>query len=398
MEVFKQLLTCLDAPYLTEYGNKFELRYSSARHPDVMNAFYALGMQEQDNEKFLFKELDLSDAKVRPVVVSNSLGMVWISDTWIPGSAVEGVYILGPVFLDDYSPRQIERQLAEFNLSVPMKKRFMEYIRELPVISLNRFYEYGIMLHYCIWKEKIAVSDFFYADMRNHPEKETLYQARHGTLAVEQEVLRHVEEGNLEYEKMLDHALSVGELGRMGDGSYLRQEKNTVIMFITLCSRAAIRGGLPSETAFYLCDEYMRKVEAAEDLSSLTYVNREMFRDFVVRVHRQKLSRTTLSPQIKKACDYISTHVEEKADIHFLANYLGYSDYYFSSRFKQETGMSVREYSMRCKIDRAKVLLRETGDSVQEIAVGLGFSSQSYFGEVFREMEGMSPVEYRERQ
>lgn len=397
IDVFKQLLCCLDSAYLTEYGADFSVRYSSAPHPDVMVAFYALGMQEQDPEKFLYRETDLSHMRVRPVVVSNALGMVWISDAWILRGKVERIFVLGPVFLDDYSLRDIEHQLTSYDLSVSLKKNFLGYIRQLPVVALNRFYEHGLMLHYCIWEEKISVSDLTYADMKKYPKQEVWREVRHGTYGAEREVLRQVENGNLEYEQALHHALSAGELGRMGDGTYLRQEKNTVIMFTTLCSRAAIKGGLPSETAFCLCDLYVRKVEEAEDLSALTQVRRKMYHDFVLRVHRQKLNEHKISPQIKRACDYMELHVNDKADIHSLAKYLGYSDYYFSSLFKKETGMSVREYSMRVKVESAKIYLKESGKTMAEISEELGFSSQSYFGEVFRELEGISPMEYRQR-
>lgn len=154
---------------------------------------------------------------------------------------------------------------------------------------------------------------------------------------------------------------------------------------------------MPSETAYDLCDTYIRRTEETQDLGSLTLLNREMFHDFVVRVHRQKINARNISPQIAKACDYICLHLNEKVDIHFLAQYLGYSDYYFSNKFKQEVGMTVRDFVMEQKVEKAKSMLCNTTDSILEISVALGYGSQSYFGEVFRKFTGMTPVEYRNK-
>ena len=47
------------------------------------------------------------------------------------------------------------------------------------------------------------------------------------------------------------------------------------------------------------------------------------------------------------------------------------------------------------KIERAKILLRAGKQSIQEIAEQLGIQSQSYFGQQFKKVTGMTPGEYR---
>lgn len=94
-------------------------------------------------------------------------------------------------------------------------------------------------------------------------------------------------------------------------------------------------------------------------------------------------------------CGYC-LYPEKKHTIHLLAAMIGYTDYYFSTRFKKETGMSVRDYVMQAKINSAEMLLRETDSSMADIAARLGFGSQSHFGSVFRKMTGMTPTEYQE--
>ena len=59
---------------------------------------------------------------------------------------------------------------------------------------------------------------------------------------------------------------------------------------------------------------------------------------------------------------------------------------------------SLTNYIKYVRIERAKLLLPATGLSLQEIADRLHFCSRSYFGKVFHEVVGCSPLEYRQKQ
>ena len=61
--------------------------------------------------------------------------------------------------------------------------------------------------------------------------------------------------------------------------------------------------------------------------------------DFVHRVH-QLHEKTGISPQIRKCCDYIQIHTEDKISLHDIAGICGYSPEHLSRKFKKETGMS----------------------------------------------------------
>lgn len=64
--------------------------------------------------------------------------------------------------------------------------------------------------------------------------------------------------------------------------------------------------------------------------------------------------------------------------------------------FKECTGMTVGAYATGLKVKEAKRLLRATDKPLSEIAQYLGFSSQSYFQNVFKRGTGVTPGEYRE--
>ena len=58
-------------------------------------------------------------------------------------------------------------------------------------------------------------------------------------------------------------------------------------------------------------------------------------------------------------------------------------------------GITIMNYAKKIRIERAKVLLLTTNESILEIALTLGFHDQSHFYKVFKSFTGMSPSKYR---
>ena len=200
-------------------------------------------------------------------------------------------------------------------------------MRKLPIISLNRIFEYAVMLHFCVTGEKITISDLRYYE--NTQQSAGLYIQRempdaHGTYEGEQEMLRMVREGDLNYQAHMDKLSVTGHLGKLSNGNPLRQMKNTVLVCITLFSRAAIEGGLTPEVSYTLTDYYFQSVEACSAITDLVEIAHTMQADFIGRVHRCRTGN--LSRPIRDCCEYISLHLEDKLTLAALAQQTGYTE------------------------------------------------------------------------
>lgn len=73
---------------------------------------------------------------------------------------------------------------------------------------------------------------------------------------------------------------------------------------------------------------------------------------------------------------------------------LGFSKSYIKSQFKKKTGISVIQYYINLKIDKAKKLLSQQKFTISEISDMLGFSSVYYFSRQFKMQTDMTPTEY----
>ncbi|KAF0235494.1 MAG: melR, partial [bacterium] len=61
------------------------------------------------------------------------------------------------------------------------------------------------------------------------------------------------------------------------------------------------------------------------------------------------------------------------------------------------TGLTPNNYLIAVRIEQAKRLLIETDESMVNISLAVGYSSQSHFTKVFRTFTGLTPTKYRER-
>lgn len=93
---------------------------------------------------------------------------------------------------------------------------------------------------------------------------------------------------------------------------------------------------------------------------------------------------------------YIDLHFKESLTLDLLAEEAHMNKHYLSHAFKREYGISPINYMISKRIEESKYLLTETDLSLSQISQLLGFSSLSYFSQVFRKSQSIPPIEYRQ--
>ncbi len=69
--------------------------------------------------------------------------------------------------------------------------------------------------------------------------------------------------------------------------------------------------------------------------------------------------------------------------------------HYLSSLFNEVMGMKLKDYIRRIRIEKSEALLKETDIGLTDIALQVGFSSQSYFTKSFKKETGITPLKFR---
>ena len=99
---------------------------------------------------------------------------------------------------------------------------------------------------------------------------------------------------------------------------------------------------------------------------------------------------------IVRAREYIDRHFASgDISLYSTASHVGISPNHLSTVFAQEMGENFIDYLTRIRLEKAKKLLAETAMKSSDIAGETGFSDPHYFSYVFKQNVGMSPREYR---
>lgn len=394
IEFFQQLIHCNHDLPLRSYN------------PDSMLSRFEIpqgDLQESDYLLLLLRPEEAIQRHIQsgirePLFLDDRLGLIWVAAFEYDGDLLQRVYILGPSYSGKNSYQIIKEKMEEHDLSVSVRARVFKYFERIPIVPSNQIYQYAIMLHYCITGTRITGGDLHFPenDTRTLSSREVnlITEEHRGIWAAEQTLLNMVREGNPEYRKVLAYSHSLSNGPRFDINNSLRKAKSTCIVLLTLFSRASIEGGVSPSIAYSLNDYYIQLIEDSKNTTHLTHICQVMMDDYVERVHREKETQN-VSGQIKSICDYIAVHIREKISLSQIAAQAGYTEYYFSHKFKKEIGLSVSDYIKREKIYLAKLLLSSTNLSIQEIADELSFGSRNYFSLSFQKETGMSPSEYR---
>jgi AraC family transcriptional regulator len=100
--------------------------------------------------------------------------------------------------------------------------------------------------------------------------------------------------------------------------------------------------------------------------------------------------------KLRIVCDYIDTHLSEKIRDRELAKLCKLSTTYFIPMFSLSIGDTPQQYIKKQRMQRAKVLLKDTQLSITEIASRMGYKTPSSFAYQFHRHTGKAPQAFRD--
>ncbi len=100
---------------------------------------------------------------------------------------------------------------------------------------------------------------------------------------------------------------------------------------------------------------------------------------------------------IDKAVEYIDNHYKEPLTLNIVADRLFLNSSYFCKIFKDETGESFTKYLINLRIQKAKELMADPTVKIYEVAEMVGYDDVQYFSKIFKGIQGITPMQYREK-
>lgn len=171
--------------------------------------------------------------------------------------------------------------------------------------------------------------------------------------------------------------------------------KARAMELVVLLSRSAIDGGANAQQIFNLNGTILQEAEAFENIEKLSIwlsgaVNR--FMSYMFEFNDIKHADT-----IYKVTAYIKNNYMKKLSLDEIADYVFLSKTYLSKIFNREMNMTLSAYINKVRVEKSKILLRDSSMSIAEVAVLVGYEDQSYFTKMFKSITGISPGVYKEK-
>lgn len=134
---------------------------------------------------------------------------------------------------------------------------------------------------------------------------------------------------------------------------------------------------------------------AATDSASDLAIEGLCFELVAACMRRRAQSGRRVPRWLSTARDYLHAHLDGRVTLRDLSAVAGVHEAHLTRTFRRHFGTSPGGYQRRLRIERARLALETTDDSIVEIALAAGFSSQSHFTRVFHRHLGLPPALYR---
>lgn len=314
---------------------------------------------------------------------------------------------LGPAFNVPVTEELVRQYMREIALPLTLKEQISELLCSIPQTSHMQFASYLIFLHQCLNNkvadlQQLLEEDAEYARNRmichtNHMIKDQEEENYHNSYYFELEMYQHIKEGDVsKLKKFFSKPCLTLREGKMAK-SPLRHTKN---LFITATAKAGVLGAIPGgvdvEKTYQLIDYYIQECERLQTIDEIHHLMYIMVMDFCNRSGETHIPEG-ISPDVYRCLTYIRNHTNEPISIEDAAANVNRSSSYLMKHFKNELGINMGAYIMRCKLEEAKSLLTYSEKNLAEISSYLCFSSQSYFQNVFKKQYGVTPLQYRKQ-
>ncbi|WP_239644581.1 helix-turn-helix domain-containing protein [Enterococcus crotali] len=116
----------------------------------------------------------------------------------------------------------------------------------------------------------------------------------------------------------------------------------------------------------------------------------------VTQITREKIAYD-YSENVQKVIDKIRSEYTSELTLKCVAQSLHLNVMYLGQLFKKETKKSFSQYLNQYRMKKAQNLLLYTDDNVNEIADKIGFNNSTYFSQLFKKMNDLTPKEFREK-
>lgn len=188
--------------------------------------------------------------------------------------------------------------------------------------------------------------------------------------------------------------------------TYYRNEFRNTDQIFVICAPSLFKGMFPDFTNFRPKSPVITDVDEAARLAFYEILSCTEFSEqlaWTMIILSRLMKKITLEHKgsapvenlTKKIITYIGQNFRNDITLDLLAKEFSVSKYYISHTFSDKIKISLPNYLAFIRAEYAANQMRSTNDSITNICLDSGFSSQSTFNRAFKRIYCMTPREYK---
>ena len=125
----------------------------------------------------------------------------------------------------------------------------------------------------------------------------------------------------------------------------------------------------------------------------------ECLKDYIMQIvsYLESVNSGNKRKIVDAAIEYINKNYKNQVSLKDITDEIYLNPSYFCKIFKNETGLTFKQYLMKFRIDKAIKLLSDPRKKIYEVAAEVGYTDVQYFTKIFKSETGLLPTQYREK-
>ena len=347
-----------------------------------------------------------------PYIYSCPAGFLNICVALIREKKFQGCFIAGPVPMNTISEKNISliMDLNKNNANAyGFYSKLTLFIKDMPIYSpvqisglSNLLFNNVLSLYsnkddYLYMSTKYNTYSQISESIKKYKEEQRLTPqaiSESNSRNIFRELLKRIQagdhEGSRELARLILEDILISEAGN------LEIMKIRLFELYMSLSRAGVESGASVQKVFGINFDLIASLTNILTIPELHKWTRDVVSHFIDNVFSTIYSGRSLI--IINAIKHINTNYMTKLSLKSLAALLHVNESYLSKLFKQEMGKNFTDYLNEIRINKSLSLIRDTDNSLLDIAISVGFEDQSYYTKIFRKVMGLTPKQYRNRQ
>ena len=112
----------------------------------------------------------------------------------------------------------------------------------------------------------------------------------------------------------------------------------------------------------------------------------------------ENMLKPKVNSNLEKAIDFINKNLDEDLSIRNISQSIHISQSVLYKLFQECFNCTVGEYINTKRIEKSIELMKNTELSIEEISLSVGFASATYYGRIFKNKKGITPLKFRKLQ